>query len=200
MKDVLHKTESIVDRSIPYIVILLLFIIISDFFLKEIYYKYELYFAIGDYFVLSVFIIDLIFKFNRVRQFKVFLRKYWLDIIAVFPFFLLFRVFEEVVSLLRIRSELSRGQNIIHSGLEIERLAKEETLLRELEEGGKLFQEGEKLTRTEELTKIVRPITRTPRMLEAVTFYEKPIKKDYKKTKKLFEKEIRRIEEDIKKA
>src|SRR3989338_1380220 len=177
MKDVLHKTESIVDRSIPYIVILLLFIIISDFFLKEIYYKYELYFAIGDYFVLSVFIIDLIFKFNRVRQFKVFLRKYWLDIIAVFPFFLLFRVFEEVVSFFRISSELSRGQNIIHSG-----------------------QEGEKLTRTEELTKIVRPITRTPRMLEAVTFYEKPIKKDYKKTKKLFEKEIRRIEEDIKKA
>ena len=147
-----------------------------------------------------MFIIDLIFKFNRVRQFKVFLRKYWLDIIAVFPFFLLFRVFEEVVSFFRISSELSRGQNIIHSGLEIERLAKEETLLRELEEGGKLFQEGEKLTRTEELTKIVRPITRTPRMLEAVTFYEKPIKKDYKKTKKLFEKEIRRIEEDIKKA
>ncbi len=199
MRESLHKIEVFVDRSIPYAVVLLLFIIIADFFLKELYRKYELFFRIGDYLIITIFVIDLIFKFNRVRQFKLFLKKYWLDIIAVFPFFLLFRVFEEVLSFFRIGQELTQGQKILHSGLEIEKLAKEERLLRELEEGGKLFSEGEKLVRTEELTKIVRPIARTPRMLEAVPFYEKPIKKEYKKTKKLFEREIKKLEDEIKK-
>ncbi len=139
MREFLHKIEVFVDRSIPYVVVLLLFIIISDFFFKNFYHKYELFFSIGDYIVLVIFVADLAFKFNRVRQFKIFLKRYWLDIIAVFPFFLLFRVFEEVVSFFRIGREVSEGQKILHSGFEIAKIAKEERLFKEPGESRKLF-------------------------------------------------------------
>ncbi|MAG46972.1 hypothetical protein CL617_00060 [archaeon] len=197
MNEKLHKIEVIVDKSIPYVVLLLLYIIITDFFFQDFYHKHEIFFIIGDYFVLGIFVADLIFKFNRVRKFNIFLKKYWLDIIAVFPFFLLFRVFEEVFTFFRLGRELTEGQKIVHSGLEIEKLAKEGRLLSELEQGSKVFSEGERLVRSEKLVRVVRPITRAPRILKAIPFYEKPIKKEFKKGKHLLEEEIKKIEKEL---
>ncbi|MBI4158767.1 ion transporter [Candidatus Woesearchaeota archaeon] len=183
----LYKAEHFIDKLVPYAVVFLLFIIITDFFFMEFYTKYELHFEIGDYIVVGIFLIDLIFKFNRVRKFNLFIKKYWIDIIAVFPFFLLFRVFDEVISLFRIGSEFSEGQRIIHTGVELEKITREGRLIGQLEEGGKLV-------RTEKFARIARPISKLPRLLKVIHFYEKPIKREHKKLNRALghiEREIR---------
>ncbi|MBU2634350.1 MAG: ion transporter [Nanoarchaeota archaeon] len=205
MKKWLHRIEVIIDKSIPYLVVLLLFLILGEFFYKELLEDYHLYVIIADYFIIGVFVVDLCFKFYRVRNFKIFLKKYWLDIIAVFPFFLLFRVFEEVYALFRLGGEISEGQMVLHTGVEIEKIAKEERIireLRELEKGGKVFTElekGTKLSRMRFITRMFRPIQRIPRFAKAFSFYEKPIKKDYKILKKDVKKVEKILEKDFKK-
>ena len=201
MKAWLHRIEVTADKIIPYLVVLLLFLIFGEFFYKEFLESYYLYVVIIDYFIISVFVIDLCFKFYRVRKFNIFLKKYWLDIIAVFPFFLLFRVIEEIAAVLRISGEISEGQKVVHTGIEIERIAKEERIireLRELEKGGTVFreiEEGTKLSRT----RFIARLFRIPRLAKAVSFYEKPIKKEYKVLEKDVKKVERVLEKDFKK-
>jgi len=204
MKHWLHKVEVIADKIIPYLVILLLFLIAGEFLYRNFLEEYHVYVLIVDYFIVLVFFIDLCFKYYRVRNFKIFLKKYWLDIIAVFPFFLLFRVVEEVYALFRISAEISEGQKIVHTGVEIERIVSEEKIireLRELEQGGKVFKEieqGTKLSRTSFIARLIRPLERVPRIIKAFIFYEKPIKKEYKKIKKDIKKVEITLEKDVK--
>ncbi|MFH1209537.1 MAG: hypothetical protein V1663_01995 [archaeon] len=204
MKPWLHKVEIIVDKLVPYIVVLLLFLISGEFFYKTFLEKYGFYVILADYFIIAVFFIDLCFKYYRVRNFKTFLKKYWIDIIAVFPFFLLFRVVEEVYALFRISAEIGEGQKIVHTGVEIEKLVKEEKIireLRELEQGGKVFkeiEEGTKLTRTSFIARLIRPLERIPRIIKAFIFYEKPIKRDYNIIKENIKKVERTLEKDVK--
>ncbi|MBL7148162.1 MAG: hypothetical protein ISS82_05030 [Nanoarchaeota archaeon] len=201
MKRWLHKIELIIDKIIPYLVVLLLFIIIGDFFFKEITYQYHTQIIIADYFIISIFVIDLIFKFYRVRKAKTFVKKYWLDIIAVFPFFLLFRVVEELMLIFRISGEIAEAQKVLHTGVEIEKIAKEQRIIKEiaeLEKGSAIFKEigeGTKFTRTRMLTRIFR----LPRLIKAIPVYEKPVKKEYKIIKKEIKKDEKIIREDIKK-
>ena len=102
MKIWLHKIEVIVDRSIPYNIIVLLFLIIGELFFYEQVQPYIKWINLTDNFVVGVFVIDLIFKYIRIRNIPKFFRKCWMDIIAVFPFFLLFRLFEEMLVKLRV--------------------------------------------------------------------------------------------------
>ena len=88
MKKGLHKLEHIIDKSIPYFVLILFFIIIIRSFFKDFEAKHHLWIQIADITIIAVFTIDLIFKFVRVRKIKKFVRTYWLDIIAIFPFYL----------------------------------------------------------------------------------------------------------------
>jgi len=138
MKKWLHEVEIIVDRIIPYLVILLIFLIAIEIFFYSYAEPYIIYIEIADQFIIFVFVLDLIFKFNRVRKIKIFLKKYWLDILAVFPFFLLFRAVEELALLFRFEKELAEGQKIVHSGLEVQKIINEEVILKELKslEGG----------------------------------------------------------------
>ena len=123
MHPLLKKLEHFTDRIIPYLLILLAIVLGIEFFFKDIAEKYySLIFSV-DITIIVFFSLDLIFKFNRVRKIKLFLKKYWLDIIAVFPFFLLFRVVEEVFAIFRISTELGEGQKFFHIGLETEKLA-----------------------------------------------------------------------------
>jgi hypothetical protein len=190
MKRWLHEVEIIVDRIIPYLVVLIILIVIADIFFTNYVEPYHLLIESIDYFIISVFVIDLIFKFNRVRKFKIFLRKYWLDILAVFPFFLLFRAIEEIALILRLEKEVSQGQQIIHSGVEVQRIVKEEVILKELrslDQGGRIVSELEKgasFTRTRFITRFLKPFQRIPRLFKIYPVYEKPIRKDIKKVEK----------------
>ncbi len=186
MHPLLKKLEHLTDRVIPYLLVLLALILILEFFFKEVAQKYYFFILSADILIVFFFTLDLAFKFNRVRKLKLFLKKYWLDIIAVFPFFLLFRVVEEIFVLFRLSPELSEGQKFFHIGLETEKLAKEEIALREIAE----LQKETRLARTQMLARYFR----LPRLIKVFPFYEKPIEKEIKVVEKNIEKDIKKIE------
>ena len=184
-----NHIEWFVDKAIPYLLIVLLGIIVVEFFFQELAQAYHKLIQVADYVILVFFVADLGFKYHRVRVMKIFLRKYWLDIVAVFPFFLVFRVFEEAARLLGEVRELGpQAQKIVHVGLELKEV-------RLAEEAGKLGREAEevsKLSRTERFARFLRPVARVPRIVKAITFYEDP------KHKKELKKHLKQVEREAK--
>ncbi|MFH1063571.1 MAG: hypothetical protein V1729_00655 [Candidatus Woesearchaeota archaeon] len=181
MRPGMHKIEVLVDKIIPYCLVLLLAIITLDLGFKEFVEAHHLhpYILGADYIVIGVFVVDLIFKYMRTKHLKDFFRKFWLDILAVFPFFLVFRAFEFAIG-----AWGQTAQSILHESLEIEKEGAK--VLREgekfLKEGSRVVQEAEKIgkigTRTSRFTRFLRPLARIPRFFKAIPeinqFYEKP--------------------------
>ncbi|MBS3135174.1 hypothetical protein J4406_02295 [Candidatus Woesearchaeota archaeon] len=182
MRKWLHNLEIFFDRAIPYVILLLIFIIVGEFAFHNFMNKYRLYVSLADYVIVGFFIIDLGFKFYRVRNVKLFFKKYWLEVIAVFPFVLVFRLFEELALLLRFTEPLEQGQKVLHGITEGIQLGEEQKIIRELQElekGTRTFrsiQESTKLSRTTMFLRFMR----LPRLARAVPVYEKPIKKEIK--------------------
>ncbi len=177
MKPWLHKVEVFVDKIIPYLVLILLILIILDIFYHEKTLPYQNQILILDYFIVLVFIIDLSFKYYRVKNAKIFIKKYWVDILVVFPFFLLFRLIEEIIILTRISESLAETQKFLHTGVEITRISQEANeeakILREI-------QEASRLERTSMIARIIRPAERIPRIWRMLHFYESPENKNLK--------------------
>ena len=200
MHPLLKKLEHLTDRIIPYLLILLTIIIVLEFGFKHIAEQYNLHITIADYTIIFFFVLDLAYKYNRVRQFKPFVKKFWLDIIAVFPFFLVFRIVEELFLLLSVSQDVAEGQKFLHFGLEAEKIVKEESALKELsslQKESRLIKEiesGTKLTRTSLFARFFR----LPKMIKVLPFYEKPIKKEVKIIEKDVGKETRLLEKDVK--
>jgi voltage-gated potassium channel len=109
MKLWLHKIERIVDSTIPFFIVILLILILIEIFFNEAAEPYSAYIDWADRIIIGVFVIDLIFKYLRVRNIPKFFRHYWLDILAVFPFVLFFRIFQEALSAFALEEVLSRG-------------------------------------------------------------------------------------------
>ena len=170
MKRWLKKLELIIDKSIPYLLIILLGILIIEFFFHDFAEHYIKIIHGLDYFIIGVFLVDLIFKYNHVRKIKPFIKKYWLDILAVFPFFLAFRVYELLFGIGRGASETaSTIQAITHTSKEgIEIVEKE---------APRVIKEAEAVTkarRSSRLVRWLRPIFRSPRLLKIVDVFEHP--------------------------
>ncbi len=170
MKKGFHKLEHIIDKSIPYIVILLFIIIVISLAFKEIAETYHLYIEIADYLIIGIFSIDLIFKFIRVKKVKKFIRSYWLDIIAIFPFYLFLRAFEEIFYLFRFSERLQEGQSMLHAGLELKEISATE------KETARIIREAEKMgkfSRSRFAVRFLRPLTRAPRLIKILPYYER---------------------------
>lgn len=193
MKPWLHRVESFVDRAIPYTLIVLTGIIIIEIFFKQLAEEYHLAIAIMDYAILAFFVADLIFKYLRIRKFKEFLKKCWLDIIAVFPFVLFFRIFESLSLFVRLPAEFREGQSILHTIV-----ATKQEFAEFFGRSSKLIEDAklaEGISRTERILKEIRPLARSPRLIKALPFYEQPTGKHH-----LHEmEELDVIEKDIKK-
>ncbi len=169
--------EHFIDKIIPFFLIILLGIIVIDIFFPVISAKYQIDIEIADYVIIAFFIVDLIFKYRRARTIPQFIRKHWIDIIAIFPFFLVFRFFTGFIDFFEtFKGGLFQGQKIVHIGAELkeieiggtlEKIGKEVTIV---EEGGKITE----LTRAERLSRFLKPLTRSLRFGKATTFYEKP--------------------------
>lgn len=180
MKRWMHKIEVIVDKAIPPALIVLLAVIILDLGFPEFVEAHHLhiYITIADYAIIGLFVVDLIFKYNRTRHIHKFLRKYWLDIIAVFPFFLLFRLFEVAAGALSfVASESAQTiQAIVHESLEVEKEGAR--LLRESEKFAKEGSRVARFSRTSRFARFLRPLFRLPRFVKGLPkildFYEKP--------------------------
>jgi len=200
MKKWYKGIELLTDRLVPFAVILLLFIIIIEFFFHSIADTYHTIIQTLDYTLLGIFILDLIFKYQRIKKINRFLRECWLDIIAIFPFFLIFRVFESFLIFTELPKEIRQFQLILHEGTQIsEQSAK---LIREAEEAGKI-------SRIKTIARMFSSLERSPRILKAMAFYEQPVgehhlhevkgKKEYTEVKKFAEKEEKSIKKGIEK-
>ena len=178
MKKWMHKIEVFVDKLIPYMLVLLLGIIVIDLGFHEIAEHYHTYILLADYLVIGVFVVDLIFKYIRIRKIPLFLKTCWLDIIAVFPFFLIFRAFERIAGLFSktISEGFSTVQSILHEGVEIEKEGAK--ILEGVEkEGSKIAKEAGKfgkVSRTNKFARFLRPLFRAPRFVKALPFFERP--------------------------
>jgi len=189
MKHWLHKIEVIVDRLIVPMLLLLIVIIVIDLGFPVFAEHYHTYVMIADYCVIAVFVADLFFKWMRVRRIPEIIRRYWLDILAVFPFFLLFRVFEGLLGL--VSRSVSEGaqtlQSFLHTGLEVEKegakvievVEKEgvKVLDTTAKEATRIAREAEKLgkaSRSARFARFIRPIFRLPRFIKIIPFYERP--------------------------
>lgn len=213
MKKWVHKTEVLVDKAILPAIAVLLVIIVLELFFRNIAEQYHLYIEIADYFIVGIFVLDLVFKYMRVRQIPLFIRTYWLDILAVFPFILLFRAFEGVYGLFAAAESLETFgslQSVFHEGLEVEkevvkiteeagkitkgaaRIGEQATQLSkgasqiatqgELvgKEAGRIVRQAEeagtfaRTVKFARFSRFFRVFQRLPRLLKAVTFFERP--------------------------
>tara|TARA_Y100000310_G_scaffold34947_1_gene33081 strand:- start:351 stop:983 length:633 start_codon:yes stop_codon:yes gene_type:complete len=205
MKKWLHKIELAVDWLIPWLIVLLLFIIITELFFHDFAEQYHTLISVLDGFVIFVFVLDIIFKWIRIRNIKKFFKTCWLDILAVFPFFLFFRFLEQFIIIIDLSKDFKQFQLLFHEGLELEK-----TGAKLIEEGSKLIQEAEKAGKVSRVKKIVRffkPIARSPRLIKALPFYEKPTGKhhihdperEFEEAFELLEKEEKKVEKIFKK-
>jgi len=152
MKRWMHKAELLIDKIIPYLLVLLFFVIIGEIFFAHEIEPYRDFVSVLDGFIIFIFVIDLIFKYIRIRNFPKFFRNYWLEIIAIFPAFLILRVMEEFVIILKLEESIGISQDVIEVG--------ERTLPR--------------TSRLRYFSRFIRPLARFPRFLKAFSFYEKP--------------------------
>jgi len=158
MKSWLHKIELIVDKIIPYSLILLLFVIIGEIFFSHEIEPYSFYVSIIDGFIIFIFVVDLTFKYVRTKTIPKFFRKYWLEIIAIFPAFLVLRVVEEFAIIVNLEESILVSQEVIEVG--------ERTIPR--------------TSRIHYFSRFIRPLARFPRFLKAFSFYEKPTGRHHK--------------------
>lgn len=190
MKPWLHKIEIAIDKLIPFLLIILLFIIIGEFWFHDIIAKYRTIADGLDLFIIFVFVLDLIFKYNRIKNFPKFLRASWLDIIAIFPFFLIFRIIEGVAGVFEAGEIVTRTQKVVHVGIELE------------PEVGKALKEGEviakEISRTERFSRFLRPLTRGVRFFKLGNpNVKKETKMDLRKSKKIITKKTSELKKDI---
>jgi len=162
MKREWHKVELAVDHLIPYCLVILAIIIIMELFFEAVAHHYEPLFRGLDFIVVAIFAADLVFKYIRMKNIPKFLKTYWLDILAIFPFYLFFRAFEIVIASRTASESFHSAQMLLHEGLEIEK------------EGQKIVREAGNASRAGKLQKLIRPILRLPRFLKLVSFFEKP--------------------------
>lgn len=97
-----EKLEKIVGHLVVPSVLLLLIVVLIEIFNHTLAEKYHTLFIYFEVFVVFIFIVDLSFKYYHLRNFPKFLRKYWLDVLVVFPFFILFKFIEEGYLLFRL--------------------------------------------------------------------------------------------------
>jgi hypothetical protein len=165
----LSEAELFVDKIIPYLILVLFVIIILDVFFRDIANAYQTTIFVIDTAIVFIFLLDIIFKYRRVHNIPRFLRKYWLDVLAIFPFFLLMRMFEEFL-LLSERSALTL-RNLFHAGIVLEEEAIVGTEAAKTAE--LIAQEGRIATFSERLAFL----RRVPRLFKAFSFYEHPKQK-----------------------
>lgn len=161
MKLWLHKIEHIVDRLIPLSLILIFLLVVGEISYYDALQPYHLAIDIVDYAIIFLFVIDLAFKYARIRSIPRFFRECWLEIIALLPAFIVVRVFELFAPLAR----LDVVSDAAHGILETE--AKWGLLVQEAERTGQA-------SRVAMLHRLIRPLARLPRFVKAFTFYERP--------------------------
>ena len=151
------KIHDWTDKLVGPALVVILVVILLEIFLPDLAHNYHTAILVADYTAISIFVVDLGFKFKRASEWGGFVKKYWLEIIAIMPGFIIFRVLDTFFVITR-SAELS--QDAIHLATRSERLAA-------IAGSGELS----RATRVERLTK---GLTRSPRLAKAFSFYDEP--------------------------
>lgn len=150
-----QEFEHFTDHVIPYLVVGIAIVLILEnpFWTLVHLEEYEPWVTVFDSVVVFFFVVDLSFKWFRTKEIKKFVKLYWIDIIAVFPFYLGFRAYAEIASAFRVGEEVTEAtQKALH----------EAVLLRE----AKVWREAELAER--EAMRLTRETRFLPRMLRSV--------------------------------
>ncbi len=138
--------ELFVKKSIPWIVLLLLFIILGELsgginwlihklfetewhfleIISEFMHHYHSQIIIIDQIIISFFVIDLYFNYFKAATFKIFVKKNVFDIIAVLPLGILFRgsKLAGLIEVAELGDDIALGQEVTHVTAEAEKSAK----------------------------------------------------------------------------
>lgn len=151
------RLHDITDTLVGPALIVILVVILLEIFLPDVAHKYHTAILVADYTAIGIFVVDLGFKFKRASEWEGFVKKYWLEIIAIMPGFIIFRVLD---AFFVVTSSLELGQDAIHLATRSERLAV-------------LTRSGE-LSRAARLERLTKGLTRSPRLAKAFSFYDEP--------------------------
>lgn len=214
MRSFLYKIGVFVDKIIPFLLFILFFIILGEIFLHEFMVKYHTIVEAIDIFIIAVFVIDLGFKYERMRNIPRFLRASWIEILAIFPFFLVFRFFEGILELFVITESLPQAQKVVHVATgaekEVALVIKESSraerfarFLRPIARSIRFFKLGnpEVRARTGKDIKIIeKDVEKGAKIIEK-DFVKgaKIVGKDVVKAEKGLVKEVRKVEEEVEK-
>lgn len=147
-----EKVEHYNAMLIPYALIILFGIIIFELFLHIEDENILFFVHVLDGIVITIFVIDLIFLRRKAKTTKEFMKHYWLDIIAVFPFVFLFNQFGRIYRAIVVNEQFAVGQAILHEGLEAEK-------------GIKIAARGEKALKFTRVARIIRIVARALRFV-----------------------------------
>lgn len=124
MNDFWKRINLAINKIMPYTLILLLILIILELSIKHPSDYLLLTFEFLDIIIVEVFVIDLIFLYIKSKDIRFFFRNYWLDILAVFPFGLVFRFAEQFFLIGAEAERLLVGQKVLHEFSRSEKLLK----------------------------------------------------------------------------
>jgi hypothetical protein len=151
----LDKIRKWTDRLVGPALLVILVVILLEVFLPDLAHEHHKWILVADYAAISIFVVDLGFKFQRASKWQSFLKEYWLEIIAIMPGFVIFRMLDSIFVITR-SAEL--GQDAIHLATRSERLA--------------ALAGGGQLTRAARFERVMLGFARTPRLVKAVEFYK----------------------------
>ena len=158
MKKLLKEIDELVDHLVPFLVILLAVLLILGIAMPL--ERYEPWPSIADSVIVACFLIELYFKWLHVRNVKKFVKFHWLDIIAVFPFYLLFRLYLFAAGFAQTVEE---AQKTLHEVA----LLRTETVVKQLAEEEKLAREAKLVKELPFIERIMRTIQRGFRLIWA---------------------------------
>jgi hypothetical protein len=150
--------ERFTDAIIPYLLIIIAAELLVDNPFWSFYQlsRLEPYVTIFDAFVIFFFVVDLIFKWLHIRNIVKFIKLYWLDIVAILPFYAAFRIYARFASIAAAGTEIADAQKVAHELVlareaellkEADALVKEERLLKEAEPAVRLLRTTERAAR-----------------------------------------------------
>lgn len=155
----LEKVERAADALVVPALFAVLIIIVLELFFTETAHHYHEWINFADTLVILVFVVDLSFKLHRASTWEGFLKGHWLEVIAIMPFFLVFRLVEGLFIAVDV---VDLGQHTAHlaEGARSSRFTQ--------------FFRTSELGRSTRFGGFLRAFSRTPRFAKAAEFFKHP--------------------------
>ena len=169
------RFEIFIDKMVPYALMFVILHMILNLFFLDIIHDYEDLLIFLEFFLITFVLgFDVVFKYRRSTSKKYFLKHHWLEIFAVFPFMLIFRLFEEAYLITRlapVEAPVSSTQTVLH---EVKGLSSGTRIVRDAELAGRASRVG-----------MFSKVARIPAFIRGAIFFEHPLTKRNKKHHKL---------------